>query len=35
MIERDILIETYDDYTGELDFTRVQGHPDTWYLDSK
>ena len=35
MIERDILIETYDDYTGQLDFTRVQGHPETWYLDSK
>ena len=34
MIERDILIETYDDYSGTLDFTRVQGHPDSWYPES-
>ena len=29
------MIETYDDFTGSIDFTRVQGHPETWYLDSR
>ena len=31
----DIMVETYDDYTGQIDFTRVQGNPKEWYLDSK
>ena len=31
----DIMVETYDDYTGQIDFERVQGHPSEWYLDSK
>ena len=35
LIEKDVMVNTYDDYTGSIDFTTVQGHPNDWYLDSK
>ena len=31
----DVLVETFDDYTGQIDFTKVQGNPSDWYPDSK